>query len=101
MKGFIIIFILVILAIPVAKYVSCETIEVTIKDKESIVNDGEHKYLIYTNDEVFKNVDSFMFLKWNSSDVQNNLDIGETYSVKVSGWRVPFLSTYRNVISIE
>jgi len=105
-KGFIIVLVLgLILAYPIAKFSSVEVIEVTITDKERIStgsgDDLEHKFLIYTKNEVFENTDALFQMKWNSTDVQNDLKKDSTYKVKVWGWRMPFFSTYRNIISIE
>lgn len=100
---FIIIGALVIY--PICKYSSKETIEITVSDKERITTgSGEHlqsKYLIYTNREVLENTDAMLFWKFNSSDIQNQLKVGKTYKVEVVGWRVPFLSWYRNVVAVK
>lgn len=89
----------------VAYYSSIETVEITVTDKERITTgSGESmssKYLIFTEDEVFENEDALFLGKWNSSDVQGQLKIGETYTVRVIGWRLPFLSTYRNIVEIK
>jgi hypothetical protein len=88
---------------PAAYYFSSETISITIKDKERITTgSGESissKFIIYSESEVFENTDSWLFFKFNSADYQNKLEVGKTYKVKVAGWRIPFLSTYRNVVS--
>lgn len=85
----------------ILKHVTSETIQVTVNDKERITDGENSKYLVYTDKEVFKNVDDYSFLKFNSSDVQNDLKIGETYTVKVCGVRWPFMSWYRNIVKIE
>ena len=89
---------------PTAYYLSSETIEITIKDKERITTgtgeDITGKFILYSENEVFENTDSWLFLKFNSADYQNKLEVGKTYKVKVAGWRVPFLSMYRNVVGI-
>lgn len=102
-KAFIVLSIIFLVAsYSVAYYFSTETIEVVIKDKERITTgNGENiksKFIVYTKDEVFENTDSWLFFKFNSADFQNKLEIGKTYKVKVAGWRVPFLSMYRNII---
>lgn len=88
---------------PTAYYISSETVEITIKDKESITTgsgkDIRSKFIVYTENEVFENTDSWLFVKFNSSDYQNKLEVSKTYKVKVAGWRIPFLSMYRNVVS--
>jgi hypothetical protein len=87
-------------------YSSGETIEVTVTDKEQVLDIGAggdtitSKYLVFTETEVFENEDALFLGKWNSSDVQGKLKVGETYTVKVIGWRVPFLSMYRNIVKI-
>lgn len=52
-------------------------------------------------DEVFINRDSFINWKFNSADFQNKIDAGEEYRLVVTGWRIPVISTFRNVISVE
>lgn len=86
---------------------SVETVEITVNDKERVVKPGgkdkrgSSKYLIYTEGEVFENTDAFFYWKHNSSDVQGQLHQDSTYTVKVEGWRVPFLSMYRNILKVE
>jgi hypothetical protein len=40
-------------------------------------------------------------IKFNSSDLYKDLQIDSTYSVRVVGKRIPFLSMYRNIIEIK
>ena len=98
------ILLLAVVIYPTAYYSTVKTIEITVKDKERITTGSgktiSSKFLIYTENEVFENTDNILFLKWNSSDVENKLERGKTFKVKVAGWRVPFLSMYRNVVSI-
>lgn len=88
---------------PTAYYLSSETVDITVKDKERItIGNSENissKFIIYSKNEVFENTDSWLFFKFNSADYQNKLEVGRTYKVKVAGWRIPFLSMYRNVVS--
>jgi hypothetical protein len=100
------LFIVGLLAIsPMYAYLTDETITVTIKDKERIVTGSgtgiSSKFLVYTDGEVFENTDSLWYWKWDSADVQNELEVGQTYTVKVYGWRVPFLSMFRNVVEVN
>lgn len=99
---YIILTLSVIMAYPVTYKTSAENIEITITEKERITTgNGKNissKFIVYTENEVFENTDSWLYLKFNSADYQNNLKIGETYTVKVAGWRIPFLSIYRNIV---
>ena len=101
----IIVCVSVVLSIyPILYTNSSETIEITIKDKEQInTGFGENlssKFLIFTETEVFQNTDSWLYFKFSSADYQNKLDPSKTYKVKVAGWRIPFFSSYRNIVEI-
>lgn len=82
-----------------------ETVIVTVTRTERVTSGSgdsiSHKYLVFTGSETFENTDSWWYLKWNSSDVQGMLKDGETYEMTVYGWRVPFLSAYRNVVDVS
>lgn len=78
---------------------------VTITDKER-THSGSEKYLVFTEDSdgnvmVFENSDSLLRWKWDSSNLQGELKIGNTYEVTVVGYRVPLFSWYENIISIK
>jgi len=75
---------------------------ITIKRLERVTSGDSSKYLIYTNEgEVFENTDALFHGKWDSADLYGHLDEGSRYEVTVYGWRIPFLSTYRNIIEAE
>jgi hypothetical protein len=82
-------------------YGTDEVVTVTVESKERIVTQDSSKYLVFTNGEVFENTDSLLYWKFNSSDLYGELKEGETYTVRVYGWRIPFLSNYRNIIEIK
>ena len=102
--AFIIISLLIVVCVfySMAYTSSVKTINITIIDKERITTgSGEtisSQFIIYTDNEVFENTDSWLYLKFNSADFQNKLQINETYRVRVAGWRIPFFSSYRNII---
>ena len=77
----------------------------TVTDKERVVTGSgdstSSKYLVFTDKEVFENTDCMVLFKFNSSDIYGALDVGKKYRAKVYGWRIPFLSSYRNIISVE
>lgn len=102
--SFISIVVLIFLYVG-AYFLSYKTVEVSITDKERITYGSDQeiksKYMVFTTDEVFQNTDNYVFGKFDSSDVQNKLMVGNSYQVKVVGWRVPLFSWYRNIISVE
>lgn len=85
-------------------YGTAETVTVTVTKTERITTGSgdnmSHKYLVFTSGETFENSDCLWYGKFNSSDVQGRLSPG-TYSLKVYGWRIPFLSRYRNIVDVS
>ena len=94
---FVILLIIMAIAYPVSLTNSDEVVEINV----TFVERTENRYLIYTEDEVFENTDSFWFQKWNSSDYYQRLEQGGVIEVVVAGWRVPWASMYRNIIEIK
>lgn len=107
--GLIVIGIIGAIVYEVAWFSSKEEITITVTDKERITESHgsgdnlsvESKFLVYTESETFENTDVTFLGKWNSSDVQGHLKAGETYTVIVYGWRMPFWSSYRNIVEIK
>tara|TARA_Y100000310_G_C20701093_1_gene829949 strand:+ start:21 stop:356 length:336 start_codon:yes stop_codon:yes gene_type:complete len=85
---------------PVCYWISAEEETITVNKTERINKDGESYYLVFAEEGTYKNVDSWLFWKFNSSDVQGQLETGNTYKVKVAGWRIPLFSSYENIIKI-
>ena len=81
-------------------YWTADTVSFTVSEKERIQDGNSSKYLIFTESEVFENSDSLMRWKWGSSDMYGAMKEDITYTAEVYGWRVPFLSMYRNIVSI-
>lgn len=79
-----------------------DTVIATVQEKERVVTGGgetiSSKYLIYTSSEVLENTDCLVRGKFNSSDMYSKLKPGSEYEFTVIGWRLPFFSSYRNII---
>lgn len=90
---------------PLIAYNTDEYVNFTVKNKERITSGSgssmTSKYLIYTDNGVYENTDSFWYWKWDSADVYNSIDIGKTCKAKVYGFRVPFMSWFRNILTID
>lgn len=84
-------------------YGTVEEIQVTILDKERICDkQGQNcNYMVFTDKETFNNVDSIWHLKFRSSDIYGALQEGEKYQIVVQGFRIPFLSQYRNILTYD
>jgi hypothetical protein len=78
---------------------------VRIDDKERIteVYNGisDSYYLVFSDKGVFKNADSILFFKFNSSDIQGRLKKGACYEIETRFWRINFLSMYKNIMSVS
>ena len=88
-------------------------VTVTVTDKDRVVYSSgsgdsqsvSSKYLVWTTDErgaveVFENTDVLILGKFNSSDFQGQLVVGDVCDLEVYGYRIPFLSWYRNISKI-
>lgn len=76
-----------------------------VTDKQVKRKDDTDKYLVFTKLEdgsvrVFQNTDSPLEWKFNSSDIQGELEVGKTYALRTYGWRIPFFSKYENLVSV-
>jgi len=84
---------------------SSETVSFKVKKTERITQGAgdalTSKYLVFTETEVFEITDSFCYWRWNSSDLYGKIENGKTYDAMVAGWRIPFLSWYRNIIEMH
>lgn len=111
-NGNIIINILIVLVVLVIigfvfycytiEYQNKEVIEITVKDKYVKRNGESDLYLVATEEgETYKIEDLFFKGKFNSTDLYNELDIGKKYKVEATGIRIPFLSMYKNINTVE
>ena len=93
----IVCFLLVSLLLSYAtlEWWSYETKDLTVSRVES-KND---MYLIYTNLGVFKNEDTWKYLKFNSSDVYNTLSREGEFTCGTYGYRFGLVSMYPNITS--
>lgn len=97
-----VVVILTMLAIsPMYAYLTRAEITCNVDSKERVVKSESSKYLIFCDEEVLENTDSLWYWKWNSSDIYRDLKEGQKFNLRVYGWRVPFLSMYRNIIKIN
>ena len=59
------------------------------------------KYLIYTTETTFEDTDTIWWGKFNSSDHYGALQIGQTYDLTTTGYRIGFMSAYANIVAIN
>ena len=80
------------------------TIAVTGKERVTEASSEGHvtsRWLVFCESEVFQVSDVFLRGHWSASDTYRKLEVGRTYDVLVHGWRMPLLSTYRNILEVR
>lgn len=83
-----------------------EAYNMTVVMKERVNKSESSYYLVHFEDPngktyVYKNVDSMVWGKWNSSDVQGALKVDSMYTLKISGIRSGPFSWYPNIVEYE
>lgn len=73
---------------------------ITVKDKYVKGQDGLY-IVVDTNNNVYEVKDLLFIGKFNSSDIYNQLEVGKTYSITTSGYRIHILSDYPNINKIQ
>jgi hypothetical protein len=99
---FIGLIVIVAIGYTMLKLNTKETFNAVVIGKDSVsMGESGSQYRIETEDETFKNVDAPFLGKWDSSDVQRKATIGKEHTITAYGWRVPFLSMYRNIVTLK
>lgn len=71
-------------------------------DRGFMVIDSADDLLMVTSDgEGFLNQENFLFWKFDTRDILNNLKPGGTYKIKYYGWREGFNNGFPNILSVE
>lgn len=97
----IVVFIIVVVfvvGISMIGYSNTEEIKITVMDKY-IKRSGDYdKYMVVDTLGNAYEISDLMFIgKFNSTDLYNQLKIGHTYIVSISGVRNNFFSMYKNI----
>lgn len=72
-----------------------------MKEKFYMLAVGKWEIVLDIINKVFKIEDNALILKFNSSDIYNQIKIGQKYRITTTGVRNNFMSWYRNINSIE
>ena len=104
MKKILVIIFISIIALSCTgcmEYINEQTVTCKVKDKWVKRYDEKDVYLISCDDEVYKIEDLLFFGKFDSSDMYASIDKGKTYKITTTGYRMPYLSEYKNINKIE
>lgn len=81
------------------EYGSERTVTFTISRLDDQSTGSGHQYLVFTTaGKVYKNTDSVLHGKTDSSDVQARFQAGQTWRCPVYGYRVFVLSSYPDIL---
>lgn len=77
------------------------TVEVLSKTRVFYPASARSMYLVFTTKGVLKNSDTIAYLKFNSSDIQSELEAGYVYELVVCGNRSKWRSDYKNIVKVR
>jgi hypothetical protein len=89
----------------VSFYCTFRYVDVLLLDREQVQGsvtsgaDTNPTYLIYTDVGSFELIDDPRIFRWDSSDEYGQLELNRRYRLLVSGYRVPYLSEYPNIVN--
>lgn len=72
-----------------------------VEEKDRAAGENGSDMRVYTSCGIFTVADNFWLLRWNSADVYQQIEVGKTYNFETSGWRVPPLSWFPNIVKAE
>lgn len=101
LAGIAVAVLLALLAIPFwhYEYGTQRTVTFTVKNLDDQSTSKGHQYLVFTTaGQVYKNTDSFLHGKTDSSNVQAMFQVGGTYSCPVYGFRIFWMSSYPDIL---
>ncbi len=105
-KGIVIALVIIIVGAIVLKvatigYSNKEIIAIEVKDKYIKRDNKSDVYMVVdTDNNTYQITDLFFIGKFNSTDLYNELEIGQAYLVEITGVRNQFLSWYPNINNI-
>ncbi|MBQ6219983.1 MAG: DUF1523 family protein [Methanobrevibacter sp.] len=66
-----------------------------------VIDNADQLMLITTDGEAFLNEENFLFQKFDTRDILNELKPGTVAEIKYYGWREGFNSGFPNILSVE
>lgn len=91
----------IVLKVATIGYSNKEVIAIEVKDKYIKRDNKSDIYMIVdTDNNTYQISDLFWIGKFNSTDLYNELEIGQAYFIEVTGIRNQFLSWYPNINKI-
>lgn len=95
----IILTLLFVLSCTIIGYSNPEEFEIIVSDKYVKGESGQY-FIIDENKNAYTIQDLFFKGKFNSTDLYNQMEIGKKYRIETTGYRIHFLSEYKNINKI-
>lgn len=93
------------IAFSIVGYGNVNSVKAKVEGKEriteSVGDQIESFYLVYTDKGTFKLEDDLFRGNFYSSDVYGKIKQDSTYTFKTSGYRIGFMSSYPNIIEVK
>lgn len=99
-RNFIPIILIIMLGYYALEYGNEQHFMVTVNKTERTTEESSSYYLVFTDKGVFQISDQVFKWKFNSSDIYGSIKADSTYEIITTGYRVPFLSMYPNIIKV-
>ncbi len=81
-------------------YCNHQELKIVVKDK--YVKGQSGTYMVVDEEGNTYQITDLLFKgKFNSSDLYSQLEIGKKYDIETTGYRIPFLSWYKNINKIS
>lgn len=66
-----------------------------------VIDSADDLMMVTDKGEGFINEENFLFFKFNTRDIYNQLKVNGTYKIRYYGWREGFNNGFPNILSIE
>lgn len=66
-----------------------------------VIDSADDLMMVTDTGEGFLNQENFLFFKFNTRDIYNQLKVNGTYKIRYYGWREGFNNGFPNILSIE
>lgn len=98
--GFIIILTILVFGFLFFEPFLSESEETIVVVNKEVWKGEKEKYFIFTENEVFLDMNNYYHNKSNADALYPLLQVGKTYRVKVVGYYIPIIPRFRNIINI-
>ena len=99
----VLLIVLAVVILEIIAYSNTSTHTITVADKYvKARNESEDIYIVVdSNGDAYEISDLLLLGKFNSTDIYNQMKIGEEYDVETTGYRIRIFSMYPNINKVS